>query len=316
MIITLAMNPAIDKTLAVDDFKLNHVNKIETIRLDAAGKGINVSKVVKVLGGRTKVITFLGGNNGEYISNALEKDRISFIKIPIGNETRINTKIVDKVKKTYTDLNEIGPEVTPKDLELFIKQTINYASSDAMVVLTGSVPLGIENTIYRDLIEKLKGYGVKTILDASGPLFAHGVELGPFMVKPNIHELENYFDRKLQTKDALIEAGNLLLKKGIEVVVISLGEKGALLLTPSLKLYSPGLKVDVKSTVGAGDAMVAGLCYGLSKNIPMKETFALAIASSAAQITVEGSKPPTLDLIYKLIKDVVIEEIEGDYYES
>lgn len=309
MILTLAMNPAIDKTLTIDNFTVNHVNKVMDVRLDAAGKGINVSKVVKVLGGRTKVIAFLGGKNGNFIADALEKDRLSLVKIPIEKETRINTKIVDPVLNTYTDINEKGPFITPENLELFLKQTINYASGDSMVVLTGSVPPGVHENVYRDLIIKLKSFGVKTVLDASGSLFSKALEGRPYLIKPNIHELESYFNKKLETRQAIIDAGKTLLDKGLEIVVVSLGDKGALLMTSKSTLFSQGLRVDVKSTVGAGDAMVAGLCYGLSKNIPLKESFALAIASSAGQIMVEGSKPPSLDLIYKLIKDVTIEEL-------
>ena len=309
MILTLAMNPAIDKTLTIDNFKVNHVNKVTDIRLDPAGKGINVSKVVKILGGRTKVIAFLGGKNGDFIVDALAKDRLSLVTIPIENETRINTKIVDTKLNTYTDINEKGPHISPENLELFLKQTINYASGDSMVVLTGSVPPGVDDEVYKNLIVKLKSFGVKTILDASGTLFSNALQGRPYLIKPNIHELEAYFNKALKTREAVIEAGKSLLNMGIEIVVVSLGEKGGLLITSQAVLFSPGLKVDVKSTVGAGDAMVAGLCYGLSKNIPLKETFALAIASSAGQVMVEGTKPPSLDLIYKLIKDVTIEEL-------
>lgn len=196
MILTLAMNPAIDKTLTLENFTINHVNKVVDVRLDPAGKGINVSKVVKVLGGRTKVIAFLGGKNGAFISKALEEDRLSLVKIPIDNETRINTKIVDRVLNTYTDINELGPYIKPEHLELFLKQTINYASSDAMVVLTGSVPPGVHENVYKDLIIKLKSFGVKTVLDASGPLFSNALEGGPYLIKPNIHELETYLQKK------------------------------------------------------------------------------------------------------------------------
>lgn len=309
MIITLTMNPAIDKTVEVDAFKVDHVNRIKDIHLDAAGKGINVSKVIKKLGGHTKTIAFLGGQNGQFIADELTKDHISFINIPVQGETRINTKIVDKLNHTFTDLNEPGPLVNDSAFKQFKDQLIKYSTSQSIVVLTGSVPKGIQSDVYQELIHRLSEFGVKTILDASGELFENGLKAKPMLVKPNIHELEMYLGHRLSNQDEIIKAGKTLIDQGVKIVVISLGEEGALFITEDKTYHAKGLKIDVQSTVGAGDAMVAGLCYGIQKNIPLLETFKLSIACSAAQVSIKGTQPPDLDLIYRLIKEVEMNEI-------
>lgn len=309
MIITLTMNPAIDKTVEVDNFQLDSVNRIKSVHLDAAGKGINVSKVVKVLGGRTKTIAFLGGENGTYIKSSLDKERLSLIHVPVKGETRVNTKIVDYQNDTFTDLNEKGPEIQEENLNLFINHLVSVSSSQAMVVCTGSVPPGVPKTIYKDLIKRLNGFGAKTLLDASGDLFSQGLLASPTIIKPNIHELEMYTGNKLESEQMIIDTCQTFIATGVEMVVVSLGEKGALMISKDKVLKAKGLKVDVKSTVGAGDAMVAALCYGYDKKFPLEEIFSLAIAASAAQVSVQGTSVPDLDLIYKLKKYVEIIEL-------
>lgn len=308
MILTLTMNPAIDKTISIEAFHIDQVNRISASRLDAAGKGINVSKIVKALGGRTKTFAFLGGNKGDFIEKSLLDEKISLIKIPVTGETRENIKVVDPINNTFTDINEKGPFIFDKDLEFFKKQLIEYTSSSSIVVLTGSVPPGVSKGVYRELIARLKSFGVRTVLDADGELFTEGLKSIPTVIKPNIHELERYVNRTL-TEEEVIEVSKEFINDGIELVAVSLGADGAIFVTKDHVYKVDGLRVNVKSTVGAGDALVAGLCYGLDKNIPIEETIALAIATSAAQVTVEGTQPPTLEVVYKLIKSVKIRKL-------
>ncbi|MCH4889528.1 1-phosphofructokinase [Acidaminobacter sp. JC074] len=309
MIITLTMNPAIDKTVEVDYFEVDKVNRITDIHLDAAGKGINVSKVVKALGGRTKTLAFLGGDTGDFIQKSLEEDHLSFVKVPVQGKTRTNTKIVDFKNKTFTDLNEPGAYVDQNAQDIFMNHLLKLSSSQSMVVCTGSVPPGIDKSIYKEIIMRLQSFGAKTLLDASGDLFAEGLLASPTIVKPNIHELEMYVGKKLTSDEMLVEACLSFIEMGVEIAVVSLGEKGALMVTRDKILKAQGLKVDVKSTVGAGDAMVAAICYGYEKNFPLNEILSLAVASSAAQVSVKGTQVPNLDLIYKLRKHVEIIEL-------
>lgn len=309
MILTVTMNPAIDKTLVIDDFRINHVNRVNKIQIDAAGKGINVSKVIKKLGGRTKTFAFLGGENGNFIERELLKSRVTLVSIRVESETRVNTKIVDYKNNTFTDVNEKGGLVSEKCLTQFSNALRNHVTSQSVVVFTGSVPPGVPLTIYGDLIKKYNEIGATTVLDADGELFVEGLKAKPNVIKPNIHELESYLNRKLDDEKSIIEAGKKFIELGVELVIISLGEKGALFITSDHIYRGSGIKVDVKATVGAGDSMLAGICYGLHKNIPLEKTIALAIATSAAKVMTPGTQPAELSLIQKLTKQVIIEEI-------
>ncbi|MCK8058584.1 MULTISPECIES: 1-phosphofructokinase [unclassified Fusibacter] len=306
MIITLTMNPAIDHTVSIPDFKVNHVNRITESRYDAAGKGINVSKVVKGLGGRTKVFAFLGGDTGDYIKKSLVEEKISCIAIETSEPTRTNLKIVDPDSKTYTDINQTGAYVSEDQLALFRKQVFNYLSSQSLVVLTGSLPPGVPVTIYQELISDIQAIGAVAVLDADGEAFEHGLKSGPKIIKPNIHELELYVGRKLDTEDEVVQAAKELLAFGTELIAVSMGAEGALFITNNCVYRAHGLKVSVKGTVGAGDAMLAAICYGRDKNLPIEETIRLAIATSAAKVMVEGTKSPDFDTIYDLKKQVKI----------
>lgn len=310
MILTLTMNPAVDRTVRIDDFGVDKVNRILETRLDAAGKGINVSRVVKALGGRTRTFAFLGGPNGQFIEDCLNKEKIGLTKIKIDSNVRENLKVVDRLKGTFTDINASGPIIQEASVQQLKERLIHSATHQSVVVLTGSIPPGIDKRIYAELITELKSFGAKTVLDADGDLFAYGIESVPTIIKPNIHELESYVGKTL-SEEEVIQTAQKFVEKGVEIVAISLGEKGALFVTKKDVFRAYGLNVDVKSTVGAGDALVAGLCYGLHKGIPLEETIALAIAASAAQVTVVGTKPPTFDKVYELVKFVNIEKV-GD----
>ncbi len=309
MIITITMNPAIDKTVAIDDFKVNQVNRISKSRYDAAGKGINVSKVVRELGGRTKTIAFLGGATGDYIKAELEKEKICLVHVETDGDTRTNIKVVDQNLQTFTDINDSGTTVTEAQLELFEKKMMNYVTSQSVVVFTGSVPPGVSKEIYRSYIKRVQAIGATAVLDADGDLLKHGVEAGPKIIKPNIDELENYVGRKLETDEMIIDVAKSFIKKGSKLVAVSLGEKGALFVTADKVIRANGLKVDVKGTVGAGDAMLGAICYGFNKNIPLEDIVKLSIGASAAKVCMEGTKPPSLDKVYDLSKQVHFEEI-------
>lgn len=303
------MNPAIDKTVTINDFAIDKVNRITEHRLDAAGKGINVSKVVRELGGRTKIVTFLGGASGQFIRSELEKEKICLVDVTIDGETRTNIKIVDPSNGTYTDINESGVAVTKDQQVLLEKKLMNYVTSQSVVVFTGSVPPGVPKDVYKIFIERVQRIGATAVLDADGDLFKYGVQAGPRIVKPNLHELENYIGHALKTETEIIETARSLLEYGTELVVISMGAEGALFVKKENVIKASGLKVEVKGTVGAGDSMLGAICYGYHKELPFDDVVKLAIGASAAKVCMEGTKPPSLDKVYDLSKQVYFEEI-------
>jgi len=308
MIITVTLNPAIDKTVEVKNFEPGRLNRVKSVRLDAGGKGINVSKVIKSLGGISKATGFLGRENSSFIINYLNRHNIENEFVFLSGETRTNLKIFDSSRKVITEINEPGPEVEDTDIENFERVLFKNVQQGDIVVLTGSVPKNAEEDIYGIWIKKLNKNGVKTILDAEGNLLKEGIKQSPYLIKPNIHELEGLLGYKVSgVKEIESFAKKLIEDFNIEIAVVSLGNKGAIFVNRSQTVYAHGPQVDIKSTVGAGDAMVAALAYSIEKELDFEKAVTLSMAAAAAKTMVEGSKPPSIDIIRTLEKQITYE---------
>jgi 1-phosphofructokinase len=306
MIITVSMNPAIDKTADLEHFEYGGLNRMKNVIVDAGGKGINVSKTIKELGGETLATGFVGGSGGVLIKKVLTEQGIPSDFVEIQKEIRTNLKVVD-ADGYVTEMNEPGPVITAEELEALIEKLIAYANEEALFVLAGSIPNGISKDIYKTLTMKLREKGAKVFVDADGELFINSLEANPDIIKPNRHELEEYFHKDYRVDETeLIAMGQKLLEKGIGMVAISLGQMGALFLTKDNVLRCPGLKVEAHSTVGAGDAMVAALSFGLNKGLTLKECVSLGMATSAGAVTTRGTKPPKRELVDELLKKVEV----------
>lgn len=310
MILTVTLNPAIDKTVEINEFQIGTVNRVSSMRVDAGGKGANVSKVIKSLGGRSVALGVLAGKNGEYI-----KDYLNFLGIDnnfvfVNGETRVNLKIVDRINKSNTDINEPGAPILEEDLRRLDENILNSLGENSIVVFSGSVPAGVPRDIYKVLIEKVKKYGAKTILDADGDLLKEGIQAGPYMVKPNINELERFYNERLSNTADIIRAGRGFFKYGVEQVVVSLGKDGALFISEEAVVLAHGLNVEVGSTVGAGDSMVAALALSLESDYSLEEAVRLSVAASAANVMTSGTQPAELNQILELKKRVELEYIK------
>jgi len=307
MITTITLNPAVDKTIKVNNFSVGNVNRIEAIRLDAGGKGINVSKVIKNLGGKSKAMGILSGNSGKFIKEYLDSINILNDFVFTEGETRTNIKVVDEIGHTNTDINEAGPQASDKDLAEVSGKVFNNISSEDIIIFSGSVPSNVDKKIYGDWIKKAKAKGAKTILDADGELLKNAISAGPYLVKPNIDELEGMFNKKINGVKEAVEIAKSLLDYGIVIVVVSLGSEGAIFVNKEKSIYAHGLKVDVKSTVGAGDSMVAALAYSIEEGLSFEESVKLAVATGTANVMTSGTEASDIKTIIELEKKVTFE---------
>ena len=308
MIITVTLNPAIDKTVGINNFAIDCVNRISTVRLDAGGKGINVSKNVLSLGGESKAIGFLGGRAGNYIKSYLDEMGIANDFVFVKGETRTNLKIVDPLQHTNTDINEMGPEITAENINEIGNCISQCVDEESIIVFSGSVPTNVDPNIYHQWICKAKTKGAKTILDADGELLRMGIEAGPYLIKPNIHELERLVARKITNIKETAECSRMLMKRyGIEIVVVSMGDKGALFLNKEVTIFAKGLTVDVKSTVGAGDSMVAAFAHAIGEGYVFEKAVTLAVAAGTANVMTCGTESSSLEMIMKLERKVQYE---------
>ncbi len=309
MIVTVTMNPAIDKTIEIDRLNRGNLNRIEKIEYDAGGKGINVSKTIHELGGESIATGFLGGNAGRVIEEILDSRGIKHDFVWVDGETRTNTKVCEQ-DGTVTELNEKGPEVTPEQLTNLLEKLDDLADDNVLFILAGSIPGNMEKDIYARIIERVHKKGAKVLLDADGELFRKGLEQKPDMIKPNQWEIEELqgFSHGVSDKK-LINVAEKMQTEGIDTVVISLGKNGALFVCGSYVAKGMPLKVDVHSTVGAGDAMVAAMAYSFEKKMEPRETARLCMAVSAGAVMTVGTKPPEKQLVKQLMKRVILEKV-------
>lgn len=309
MIITVSMNPAIDKTVEIDALQPGGLNRIQKVEYDAGGKGINVSKTIHELGGESIATGFLGGNAGKTIENVLNEKKIKNDFIWVDGETRTNTKVFEK-SEAVTELNEPGPVITNEQITELMTKLKGYAAEDVLFILAGSIPAGVDKYVYAEIIHAVHEKGAKVLLDADGDLFRNSLAAGPDIIKPNRAELEEYAGIDYRASDEeLLGLARELRSRGIDTVAVSMGKSGAMLVSSDSEVRCPALSVKAHSTVGAGDAMVAALAYSWDKGLDGEETIRLCMATSAGAVTTIGTKPPTRELVEQLKEQVIIERI-------
>ena len=265
MIRTVTLNPAVDRTATIERFAVDTVNRVAASRLDAGGKGVNVSKAIKALGGRSVAYGFLGGGAGDFIRAFLDAEGIEHKFVRVGGETRTNLKIVDPVLGTHTDINEIGPPIGMEDLALLEEALFAEADSDDLFVFSGSTGNGVDASIYAAWIRRCRSVGGRALLDADGAALAAGAAAKPTALKPNIDELSRLVGRPLPDIAAVNAAARSLLGGGTELVAVSLGADGALFADSRASVRAHGIPIQALSTVGAGDSLVAALALGLER---------------------------------------------------
>lgn len=304
MIYTLTLNPAIDYYISMEKFQLGGLNSLDDGYTLPGGKGINVSKVLKNFSVNSKAFGFVGGFTGEYIIKYLEDYNIENDFIKLEENTRINIKL--KIEKEETEIAGKSPNVSKEDIEKLLKNFYQIKDND-IVVLSGSVPNSIENSIYSKIIGILPEK-TRVILDSRGSAFSFGVREGVYLTKPNKSELEEFFNKKLESVEKVVEAGRELQRLGSENVLISLGKEGSILITKNNIYRGNAPQGKLISSVGAGDSMLAGLIYGLSLDLSLEESYKYAIASGSSTAFSEGLT--TFEDMKKLLDRVKIDVYE------
>lgn len=307
-IITVTLNPAIDRTLSLLQLRQGGCSCVKQEMLDPGGKGINVSKTLLELGVKPVTVAFAGGHTGKELQRLAGEYGLEAVFIPIKGNTRTNFKIAE-ADGTVTELNEPGPELSKPETEKMLSYLQACADEETLFVLSGSIPGGVSTGIYAEIIRLVKGKGAKVLLDTSGEALSEGLKAGPDMVKPNQEELEQYFNRPLVSDEQVIQAGKELLSMGVCMSVVSMGARGAVFITEKEAYLAKGLKVKVHSTVGAGDAMAAALAYGASRKLSLPETAKLGIAVSAGAVTTHGTRPADRETVERLLEKVVLEPV-------
>lgn len=276
MILTITLNPSVDRRYSVEDFEVGGVFRADETQATPGGKGINVSKVLKLLGEEPLSTGFLGGRAGEYIQENLNSLNIENKFVNIHGETRSCIAIISG--DTQTEILESGPSIIDVELEAFIQRYKELLKRCKYISISGSLPKGLPIDTYRRLIDIAKEEGKCVLLDTSGKALVTAIEAKPFLIKPNLDELEKLIEKNINSEQDIIDAGKALLEKGIEIVVASLGEEGSFVFNKDdiYKVRVP--EIEVVNPVGSGDSMIAGFAAGLARDYDLEETIKLAAA--------------------------------------
>ena len=296
-IATITLNPAIDRTVSVPNFKIGKVNRVVHEQANAGGKGVNVASNLADYGFAVTVTGFLGTENSHIFEQLFARKQIEDRFVRIEGSTRIGIKIIDEVYEETTDINFPGQTPSDQDVSQLFDVVAALTTECEWFVLSGSIPIGAPEDIYQKLIKVIRAGGRSVALDTSGRALKLALRAAPTLIKPNLDELRELTGNQIKTEAMVIEAARQLLDQGIETVVVSLGEQGAIYVEVNHVVQAIPPKVTVKSTVGAGDAMVSGTVAGKIKGLSLEECARLATAFSISAISQVGSGLPSLEAI-------------------
>ncbi len=304
MITTISLNPSIDRTLTIDHLVPGGLNRVISTHSVAAGKGINVALTVAALGMDAECIGFMYKDGSKLFEKRLMMNSAAYNFVWCEGSVRTNIKVLDQSTGVITEINEAGAQVSEADLKRMSELVTLHAENTDYLVLAGSLPPGCPQDYYRTLIQSVEGLGCRCILDADGERMRYGLEAQPFMIKPNRYELEIMSGRELKTLPEIRDAAMKYISMGVSIVAVSLGADGALITDGDSTLYAPRINIDVHSTVGAGDAMVAGLVCGCIGDNDLEDTFRMGVACATARCVTDGYK--VVDkTVYKALLDMV-----------
>lgn len=278
MIYTLTLNPSIDYIVELEGFELGGLNRTTKETKFPGGKGINVSRVLKELGIKSKVLGFNGGFTGKYIDEYLENEEIATDFVKVQGDSRINIKLKTGQE---TEINAMGPNITDKDFAA-LKEKVKRLTNDDLLILAGSIPFSLPETTYEELVQICRQNNTAFVVDAEGGLLKKVLHYRPFFIKPNQHELEDLFSATIHTCEEAVPFAQKLLEMGVKNVIVSMAGDGAIFVNDEIALVAEVPKGTVKNSVGAGDSMVAGFLAAYQKTQDLKESFRFSIASGSA----------------------------------
>ena len=307
-VVTVTLNPAIDLTLTVPHFTAGGVNRVESLHARPGGKGVNVASALADFGHAVAVSGFLGGENGATFEALFAEKGIEDHFLRTGGETRTGVKIFDPAQGHTTDINFPGQPVAAGDVDSLLERLRSLAARGRpWFVLAGSLPPGAAPETYRDLVRALKAEGCRVLLDTSGAPLGAALAAGPHVIKPNLRELEWLLGARLAGHGEVAGAARALLVGGVELAAVSMGSEGALFVTADETLLARAPEVRARSTVGAGDAMAAGIIAGRLAGLAPAEVARLATAFSLDLLTREDASAFSRERVNGLMREVTVE---------
>lgn len=313
-IITVTFSPCIDRHVSIPELTPEIKLRCSDPLIQPGGGGINVARVIKRLGGKPTALYLAGGENGKALTRMLEQEGVGTVALPVEGNTRENTMVIDRSTRSQYRFIMPGPSIA----ESAIKEILHFLQAQdgiEFLVVSGSLPTKYSKEIFDELARIARKKGVKLVVDTSRAALTHALDAGVWMIKPSIRELAFLTGgkEKVDIKDIEAQAKELIAKQNCRVVVVSLGKAGALLVTDKLvrEISSPGVKVI--STVGAGDSLLAGILWKLSRGWPLDRAVEYGCACGAAAVMNAGTTlchPEQIEALYLRLHEGAIQEAE------
>ncbi len=309
MIYTVTLNPAVDREVLVQDIQYDTVLRAQSSQIDIGGKGFNVSRMLHALGVNSCALGFVGGKSGEILQEGLKSLGIQSEFVWIEGETRTNISIVTPNHDHYLKINEPGPEISSDRQRDLLDRMRILIKKDDWWVLAGSLPPGVPDTMYNEMIRMIESSGAHTILDSSGKAFEFGCRASAFLVKPNCIEAEKLTGISIHTSKDAVKAAKYIQEMGVPNVVISLGKNGAILTCQQESWLVSSPEIQECNPIGAGDSLVGGLVFAISSGKTMRDALCWGVACGAASASRYGTTVGDRELVEKLLNQVSAEKI-------
>lgn len=295
MITTVTLHAAIDRTLYVNKFGVGQVHRVTREVNEPGGKGNNVAKVIRQLGGQVTATGIIAGNNGGFIESSLTERGIRTAFIQSTGDSRVCLNILDDSSGSSTELLGQGPTMSEAEVEAIKNKVQELAIQSSVVVMSGSLPPGAPNTLYAELIRIVRSAGARAFLDTGGTAFNIGLSATPHFVKPNEHELAEWLGQKPREISEWARAAYMLADQGIDEVCITLGSNGALAILNGTAYMVKPPAIRPVNTVGCGDAFVAGMVYAAERGESAESRLRTAV--TAAAVNAMSSKAGDIDYV-------------------
>ncbi len=309
MIYTVTLNPVLDCTLTVPSLHFNEVLRVTQVHRDAGGKGLNVSRALKLLGVETVALGFVGGSIGQQLESSLARLGIITDFIHIDSETRTNTVIIEAASGAYVKANESGPVISEQEQQAFIEKVKSLLQPGDTWIMSGSLPPGLPPDFYATLIGLARSCRTRVFLDASGAALSLGCAAIPYLIKPNLEEASQAIGHPVDSTRDRLETIEHFLSLGIELVALSAGEEGLWLASRQACICARPPHITAHNPVGTGDAVVAGRTWSLLKGLPLDEAARWATACGTAAAMASGVNFGSLAAVQSIYDQVSIQPL-------
>jgi len=308
-ITTLCLNPALDVTYHVSKLIPEQKSRSDAARHDPGGNGINIGRALKRMQIDAYTFCIVAGDVGQLLQRLLEQQLDNVYYEHVDGETRINSTIIELESQTQYQVIDAGTEIPENQLNRVIDDFVEL-TRDGFGVITGSCQPNVPCDLYARLVERVTQNGGKAVIDTHGEALRLAIQAKPFLIKPNRYELETIIGRELPSIEEVASEARLIQQQGVAYVCISLGDEGAILVSPENSYYAKALNVPVNTTVGAGDSMVAGLVTGFSLGKPAEQTLRYGIACGAGTVMHPGTELFSGDELADFRQQVVIKPLD------